>query len=51
MEIVITGQLTEASPLLRSENFSSAVITLVDEHGYESQIHLDDVNIQGYEKT
>ena len=51
MEIVIAGQLAQASPLLRGENFTNAIITLIDENGYESQIHLEDVYVQGYEKA
>jgi hypothetical protein len=51
MEIVVTGQLAEASPLLHSEHFTNAVITLIDENGYESQIHLEDVNVQGHETS
>ncbi len=46
MEMVVTGKLAEASSLLRSENFTRAIIALIDENGYEFQIYLEDVNVQ-----
>ena len=48
MEVVVTGTLAEASSLLQDENFSRAIIALIDENGYEFQIYLEDVNIQGH---
>ena len=48
MEVVVTGTLAEASSLLQDENFTRAVIALIDENGYEFQIYLEDVNIQGH---
>lgn len=48
MEVVVTGTLAEASSLLQDENFTRAIIALIDENGYEFQIYLEDVNIQGH---
>ncbi|MCZ6875323.1 MAG: hypothetical protein O7G88_17660 [bacterium] len=50
MEMVVTGTLAEASSLLQSENFIRAIIALIDENGYEVQIYLEDVNVQGHAK-